>query len=77
MPDEDCKAWRIQLDNGTYRVRIIQLYNVDQNEHLGKADVDLRIEFQTTSGFKNLHNDFLWVDLVGVPQVDLWDTPSY
>ncbi|UNK17171.1 hypothetical protein MNQ98_22210 [Paenibacillus sp. N3/727] len=63
LPDEDCKIWRIQLDNGIYKVRIIQFYNVDQNEHLGKTDVDLRIEFQTAAEFKSLHNDFIWADL--------------
>ncbi|WP_166246432.1 hypothetical protein [Paenibacillus turpanensis] len=45
IPDENCEKYLIELNNGVYKVEIIQFYNVDQGEHIGSEKVNMLINF--------------------------------
>lgn len=45
IPDRNCSQSRIELENGRYRVEIVQFYDVDQDKRIGTEECDLIIHF--------------------------------
>ncbi|PZD97251.1 hypothetical protein DNH61_02500 [Paenibacillus sambharensis] len=45
VPDKNCENYLIELNNGLYKVEIIQNYDVDQGKHIGSDKVNMLINF--------------------------------
>ncbi len=41
VPDSYCEKFKFQVDNGIYKVNIIQFYDVDNEQHYGRDDTDI------------------------------------
>jgi len=45
VPDKNCRRYNIPIENGSYRVQVVQYYDVDNDEYKGRSDVDVQLIF--------------------------------
>ncbi|MGL5255434.1 MAG: hypothetical protein ACRC76_00240 [Proteocatella sp.] len=45
VPDEFCEPFRVQIENGLYKVEVVQYYNADSAEHIGRQEIDMQFNF--------------------------------
>nr|WP_273129695.1 hypothetical protein [Bacillus weihaiensis] len=45
VPNRNCSINKIEIDNGTYKVEVVQYYNVDKDEYIGRSDTDVLLHF--------------------------------
>ncbi|WP_445661394.1 hypothetical protein [Bacillus sp. FSL K6-3431] len=60
VPDINCSTYKIDIENGIYKVDIIQYYNVNKHEYIGKNDEDILLHFIKASDFQQLVEHVLW-----------------
>jgi len=60
VPDKNCSNYKIDIENGDYKVEIIQYYNVDQNEYVGTNQTDVLLNFIKISNFRPRDNNVFW-----------------
>ncbi|WP_369683858.1 hypothetical protein [Salipaludibacillus sp. LMS25] len=60
VPDKNCSNYRIDIENGVYKVEIIQFYNVDKAEYFGTNDTDVLVNFIKETEFQQVVDNVLW-----------------
>jgi len=60
LPDKNCSDFKIEIENGVYKVVAIQYYNVDENEYVGTNNVDILLNFVKVSDFQVLDDKVFW-----------------
>lgn len=45
VPDQNCSRYQFEIENGFYKVEIIQHYNVDEGEYVGERETDILLNF--------------------------------
>ena len=60
VPDENCSNYKIPVDNGNYKIEVIQYYDVDQNEYTGSNETDILFNFIKTPHFQPNTSGVLW-----------------
>ncbi|MEC0233048.1 hypothetical protein P4H71_01580 [Paenibacillus kribbensis] len=60
VPDSYCSKFSYPIDNGLYKVNIIQFYDVDTNQRLGSENVDLQIVFTKVDHFEIREPKIYW-----------------
>lgn len=60
VPDKNCSRYKIDIENGIYKVTIVQYYNVDKDEYVGTSDKDMLLHFTKVAEFQQSINHVLW-----------------
>lgn len=60
VPDENCSNYKIDIEEGNYKVNIIQFYNADKDEHIGEDKNDILLNFIKISDFQATAGDVFW-----------------
>lgn len=60
VPDENCSNYQIPIDNGNYKVEVLQYYNVDKNEYTGSNETDILFNFIKMPNFQSTTSAVLW-----------------
>ena len=60
VPNKNCSKYRIPIENGVYRVEIVQFYNVDRNEYVGSDEKEFIINFTKEDVFNDIVNKVFW-----------------
>jgi hypothetical protein len=63
VPDKNCSNYKIDIENGIYKVDIVQFYNVDEDEYVGTNEKDILLNFMKVSGFQQIVDKVLWCSL--------------
>lgn len=45
VPDQNCSKYKIEIENGLYKVEAIQYYDVDEDEYTGSKETDILLNF--------------------------------
>ncbi len=45
VPDQNCSQYKIEIENGFYKVEVIQYYNVDDDKYVGMSETDILLHF--------------------------------
>ncbi|MFJ7973577.1 hypothetical protein [Psychrobacillus sp. NPDC096389] len=60
VPDQNCSTYKIEIENGFYKVEVVQYYNVDRNEYIGASDTDILINFIKVAAIEPTANRVFW-----------------
>jgi hypothetical protein len=60
IPDKNCLHYKIDIENGIYKVDIIQFYNVDKDEYIGNTEKDILLNFTKVSEFQQSLDKVAW-----------------
>ncbi|MGG3800786.1 hypothetical protein [Metabacillus fastidiosus] len=60
VPDENCSNYKIDIEEGNYKVNVIQFYNADKDEHIGDDETDILLNFIKISDFQATAGDVFW-----------------
>lgn len=60
VPDTNCADYGFELRNGIYKVDIVQFYNADQGEHVGRDDVDLLLNLTAVARLGKNEQGVIW-----------------
>lgn len=60
VPDENCSKYKVNIENGFYKVEVIQFYNVDKDEYIGNSDTDILLNFTRVEDFIQKINQVFW-----------------
>ncbi|WP_405131707.1 hypothetical protein MHB43_08270 [Paenibacillus sp. FSL H8-0317] len=60
VPDDNCARYRIELQNGTYQVEIIQYYNPDIGEYVGIKEAELIMDFKKVTELGKNEDKVIW-----------------
>jgi len=60
VPDGNCANYKINMENGDYKVEVIQYYNVDEDSRVGANQKDILFNFIKTSNFQSIDNNVFW-----------------
>ncbi|WP_338128714.1 hypothetical protein [Aneurinibacillus migulanus] len=60
VPDKNCSNYKIDIENGVYKVDIFQFYNVDKDEYVGTNEQDILLNFIKVSDFQKTADNVLW-----------------
>lgn len=64
VPDDNCSNYKIDIENGIYKVDIIQYLDADQNEFTGTNDKDLLLHFSRVANFQQTADQVLWCSYI-------------
>lgn len=45
VPDDNCARYKVDIENGHYKVEVIQYFNVDEDARTGSEETDIRFHF--------------------------------
>lgn len=60
VPDENCSKYKIDIENGFYKVEIAQYYNVDKDEYVGMRETDILMNFIKVSEIEPIAESVFW-----------------
>ena len=60
VPDENCSNYKINMENGLYKVEVIQYYNVDEDEYVGSKETDILLNFIKVSDMEPISEGVFW-----------------
>ncbi len=60
VPDENCSKYKVNIENGFYKVEVIQFYNVDKDEYIGNSNADIILNFTRVEDFIQKINQVFW-----------------
>lgn len=60
VPDRNCSNYKIEMENGVYKVEVVQYYNVDKDEYAGTNETDILINFVKVSDFQPIADSVFW-----------------
>jgi hypothetical protein len=60
VPDKNCSHYKIGIENGVYKVAIVQFYNADKDEYVGTNEKDILLNFVKVSDFQQIADKVLW-----------------
>lgn len=60
IPDKNCANYRIDIENGIYRVDFVQFYDVDKDKYTGTNEKDILLNFTQVFEFQQTADKVLW-----------------
>ncbi|PEY43938.1 hypothetical protein CN354_01870 [Bacillus cereus] len=60
VPDENCSNYKIDIENGVYKVEVLQFYNVDNDEYVGTNEKDILLNFMKVPVFQQTVDRVFW-----------------
>ncbi|USK62352.1 hypothetical protein LIT37_22915 (plasmid) [Peribacillus asahii] len=60
VPDKNCSDYKIKIENGIYKVEIIQYYNIDQDVYIGTNETDILLNFIRESKYQQIADNIFW-----------------
>lgn len=60
VPDENCSNYKIDIENGVYKVEVLQFYNVDNDEYIGTNEKDILLNFMKVPVFQQTVDCVFW-----------------
>lgn len=51
---------KIEIENGLYKVEVVQYYNVDKDEYIGDSETDILLNFMKVSAIEPIANKIFW-----------------
>ena len=60
IPDKYCEKFVFKIENGIYKVDIIKYFDVDNDKHTGRKDIDLLLNFTKVTNIKNASPKIYW-----------------
>ncbi|MED0668881.1 hypothetical protein P4S95_01410 [Aneurinibacillus aneurinilyticus] len=60
VPDKNCSNYKIDIENGVYKVEVIQYYNVDENEYVGTNKTNILLNVIKVSDFQPIVDKVFW-----------------
>ncbi|USK56175.1 hypothetical protein LIS82_06720 [Cytobacillus solani] len=60
VPDQNCSDYKIDIENGYYKVEVLQYYNVDKNEYVGASETDLLLNFIKVPAIEPIAERVFW-----------------
>jgi hypothetical protein len=60
VPDKYCEKFRFHINNGLYKVDIIQYYDIDNEKHFGRNDIDIAFRFTEVSKCEEIEPKVFW-----------------
>ncbi len=60
VPNDNCSKYKINIENGIYKVDIIQFYNADKDEYVGTNKIDILFNFTKLPYFEQIVNKVIW-----------------
>lgn len=63
VPDKYCDKFRFEIKNGLYKVNIIQYYDVDNDKHIGREDIDILFQLIRIDDVLDSKPKVLWYNL--------------
>lgn len=65
VPDEYCEPFSIEIENGLYKVEVVQYSNVDSEEHIGNEEIDIQFNFikQKDENVLENNNGLYWFEV--------------
>jgi len=60
VPDQNCSNYKIELENGFYKVEAVQYYNVDKDEYVGANETDILLNFIKVSAIEPIAESVFW-----------------
>ncbi|MFI8710053.1 hypothetical protein ACIGHG_24095 [Bacillus sp. NPDC077411] len=60
VPDKNCSNYKINIENGVYKVEVLQFYNVDNDKYVGTNEKDILLNFIKVPAFQQTVNRVFW-----------------
>jgi hypothetical protein len=60
IPDKNCSRYKIDIENGIYKVEVIQYLNVDSDERISSANVELLLNFTKIAVPQIINPEVFW-----------------
>jgi len=60
VPDENSSNYKIEIENGIYKIEIFQYYNADKDEYVGTNETDLLLNFIKVPNFQPIADKVFW-----------------
>ncbi|WP_152657774.1 hypothetical protein [Oceanobacillus sp. CFH 90083] len=60
VPDQNCSKYKMEIENGFYKVEIVQYYNVDKDEYVGMRETDVLMNFIRASDIETIAESVFW-----------------
>ncbi|HDR8306577.1 TPA: hypothetical protein QC153_006078 [Bacillus cereus] len=60
VPDQNCSKYKIEIENGLYKVEVVQYYNVDTDEYVGTSETDILLNFIKVSASESMAEGVFW-----------------
>lgn len=60
IPDQNCFNYKIEIENGYYKVEVVQYYNVDKDEYVGESETDILLNFIKVTASKSIADSVFW-----------------
>lgn len=60
VPDQNCSNYKIEIENGFYKVEVVQYYNVDKDEFVGTSETDILLNFIEVSTIETIAKSVFW-----------------
>lgn len=60
VPNDNCSKYKINIENGVYKVDIIQFYNADKCEYICMDKIDILFNFTKAPYFERIVDKVLW-----------------
>ncbi|MBC6972213.1 hypothetical protein H9I32_07225 [Bacillus sp. Xin] len=60
VPDKNCSKYKIDIENGLYKVEVLQFYNVDNDGYVGRNEKDIQLNFMKASVFQQTVDRVFW-----------------
>ncbi len=60
VPDQNCSKYKIEMENGCYKVEVVQYYNVDEDEYVGARKTDISLNFIKVSAIEPVAERVFW-----------------
>lgn len=60
VPDQNCSKYKFDIENGFYKVEVVQYYNVDKDEYVGASETDILLNFIKASVSEPIAESVFW-----------------
>lgn len=60
VPDTYCDKFRFNIENGLYKVDVIQYYDIDNDKHYGRNDIDIEFKFTKVLKCEEMEHKVFW-----------------
>ena len=63
VPDKDCEEYKFNIENGLYKVEVIQYYDIDNDKYYGREDIDIEFKFTKVLKCEEINHKVFWWNL--------------
>lgn len=60
VPDSNSPEYKIDIDNGIYKVEFVQYYNADTDEYVGTNETNVLLNFIKVEEFQPVADAVFW-----------------